>query len=654
MPIRLLFDPRRAARLLLAAITATAVLLAPQAAAAETRIVSLKSSIKDVTVDSVKSGNRTLKEVGRGSGILFVEAGRESVPFTCEQALTINLSDGRSLSKTYDLCAINYVVDVAATDLAAKRETATRIERKLVMIQTDDDTAIRDVAIDGTAMKVRRRSKARVFVEVDGDPKNGGQIACRRNLRLVLADGRILQDEVDICGDWKVTVDTKAALARGSAGGVRQAVPSGSGPSAPPLAGGVRRPDTSLRGSTEESPSRSRDTAAGARAPSQTPAGPSETADTSPAQAPEDAVDTAVVPVFENRTWYVEREGGDSLALIYGRRETDDRGFLASCRPGSGEIDFVLQTAVDGLTPGGTISVTLSAREQTRSYTARGSSANTESGESDAVVSLSANDPIWTALIRGSTLAVGVDGDWVYRVSLSGSAGPVRQFQATCAVPRPEVVASAPRQPEGFSGEDPRGRPSCREEGFITSIASDRPATLVFRNERRRPVVVHWLDFNGERQTQARIPPGGEMVQPTLAGHPWLVTNPAGQCLGIYLPQGRTRVVTISPGRPAPVPLPEPDYVAPVAPAPLFPAPGNDLVEINYDCDSGAYLAVTIDNTRRVAIVRESGLSPVTLADRSNSADLYYAQRGYVLSGAGNRVTWQRPGAAPQSCRVVN
>ena len=64
MPIRPLFDPRRAARLLLAAITATAVLLAPQAAAAETRIVSLKSSIKDVTVDSVKSGNRTLNHCG--------------------------------------------------------------------------------------------------------------------------------------------------------------------------------------------------------------------------------------------------------------------------------------------------------------------------------------------------------------------------------------------------------------------------------------------------------------------------------------------------------------------------------------------------------------------------------------------------------------
>jgi hypothetical protein len=649
MPTRLFSPPRGATRVLLAALTAGALLLAPLTAAAETRIVSLKSSIKDVTVDSVKSGSSALKEVGRGSGILFVEAGRESVPFTCEQKLAISLSDGRSLSKTYDLCAINYVVDVSATDLAAKRETATRVERKLVMIQTDDDTAIRDVSIDGTAVKVRRRSKARVFVEVDGDPKNGGQIACRRNLRLVLADGRILQDEVDICGDWKVTVNTKAALAKGSARGVRQAVPSGQGPSAPPLAGGVRRPDSNLRGSTEETASQvNRDAAADRQTPS-------EPAEARSAQAPQDAADAASVPLFENRDWYVERNGEDSLSLVYGTRETDDRGFLATCGPGTGEIDVILQTGIDELKPGGTASVTLSARDQTRSYTARGSSGPTESGQADAVISLEATDPIWTALIRGSTLAVGVDGDWAYRVSLSGSAGPVRQFQAACAVPRPEVVASAPRQPSDLSGEDPRGRPSCREEGFITSIASDRPATLIFRNERRRPVVVHWLDFNGDRQTQARIPPGGEMVQPTLAGHPWLVTNPAGQCLGIYLPQGRSRVVAIAPGRAAaPPPLPEPDYVAPIAPAPLFPSPGNDLVEISYDCDSGAYLAVTIDNTRRVAIVRESGLSPVTLADRSNNADLYYAQRGYVLSGAGNRVTWQRPGAAPQSCRVFN
>ncbi|SDU42075.1 hypothetical protein [Stappia sp. ES.058] len=650
MPIRPLPDHRRAARLLLAAFTATALFLAPHAGTAETRIVSLKSSIEGVTVDSAKSDGTSLKEVGRGSGILFVEAGRENAAFSCDQALTIGLSDGRSLSKTYDLCAINYVVDVSAADLAAKRETATRVERKLVMIRTDDDTAIRDVAIGGTAVKVRRRSKARVFVEVDGDPENGGQIACRRSLRLVLADGRILQDDVDICGDWKVTVDTKAALAKGSARGVRQAVPSGSSPSSPPLAGGVRRPDTDLRGSTEsdEKSARNRATDTGIQTDTR-----SDASDTAAAQASPDTPAMAATPLFEDRNWYVSRDGNDSLALVYGIRETDDRGFLARCRAGSGEIDFITQTTVDGLSPGGTASVTLAARDQTRSYTARGSSANTQSGQPDAVVSLSATDPIWTALIRGSTLAVSVEGDWAYRVSLSGSAGPVRQFQTACAEPRPEVVASAPRQPSGLSQDDPRGRPSCREEGFITSVASESPATLIFRNQRRRPVVVYWLDFNGERQSQARIPAGGEMVQPTLAGHPWLVTNPAGQCLGIYLPQGRSRVVTIAAGR-APAPLPEPDFVAPVAPAPLFPAPGNDLVDINYDCDSGAYLAVTIDNTRRVAIVRESGLSPVTLADRSRSADLYYVQRGYVLSGAGNRVTWKRPGAPPQSCRVFN
>ncbi|WP_037546270.1 hypothetical protein [Stappia stellulata] len=653
MPIRPSSTIRR--RLFAAALAVT-LIAAPNAGTAETRIVSLKSTIEGVTVDSVKSGTTALKQVGRGSGILFAEAGRENKAFTCEQELTLGLSDGRSLTRTYDLCAINYVVSVSADDLAARGKPETRIQRKLVMIQTDDDTAIRDVAIDGAAVKVRRRSKARVFVEVAGDPDNAGQIACRRSLRLVLADGRILEDDVDICGDWKVTVDSSATLARGSARGVRQAVPSGQGPAAPPLAGGVRRPETSLRGSAEDTPSattRSGDTRSGSRTRTgETDALARDASETDP-RSLQGTLRSAEIPLFEDRTWYVERAGGESLALVYGIRETDDRGFLATCRPGSGEIDFITQTTVDRLAPGGTASVTLSARDQTRSYTARGSSANTQSGQPDAVVSLRATDPIWTALIRGSTLSVNVEGSPAYRVSLSGSAGPVGRFREACAVPRPEAVASAPRRSSGVSDTDPRGRPSCREEGFITSVASDRPATLIFRNERRRPIVVHWLDFNGERQSQARVPAGGEMVQPTLIGHPWLVTTPRGDCLGIYLPRDRSRVVTISPGR-APARLPEPNYVAPIAPAPLFPGPGGDLVEISYDCDSGAYLAVTIDNTRRVAIVRESGLSPVTLADRSNNADLYYAQRGYVLSGAGNRVTWKRPGAAPQSCRVFN
>ena len=67
---------------------------------------------------------------------------------------------------------------------------------------------------------------------------------------------------------------------------------------------------------------------------------------------------------------------------------------------------------------------------------------------------------------------------------------------------------------------------------------------------------------------------------------------------------------------------------------PLEPLPSDDVLPLSYDCDSGAYLDVTIDNARRTATVRERGLSPVTLPDCSGGGgELNYVGRGYALRG---------------------
>lgn len=664
-------------------VTATVLALSGGAASADIRIVSLKSDNPAIAITSATSGGTALKSVGRSDTSLFVEAGAADKDFACQQTLDITLSNGRSLSRAYDLCAANYTLTVetaAATRPAppkaapaetvssapaqAKKTSSGRIERKLVMIQTDDDTAIREVFIDDRPAQVRRRSQARVFVEVEGNAKNEGQIDCRRPMRLVLADGRILQDTVDICGDWKVTMSTKAAAKQQAGSGVRRAVPSTAGPAAPPLAGGVRRPTTSgadgsdtsgnLRGSrdetartdpatrTEERTDEGRETRAETTEDAQ-----DEAAANGGSSAPHDAL---ALPLFDNREWYVSSGQGDSLSLVYGIRETDDRGFLATCSRGSNQIDATLVPGDLRLAENAPVDVALSARDITRRYTGRGSSANNESGQSMPVVRLAADDPIWSGLARGETLTVALQGSWRYRVSLSGSAGPVRAFQQACATPAP-AIADNPDLTRGLpvAGADPQG-PTCADEGFITSVPSDLPATMIFENRRQRPVVVHWINFDGLRETYARVPPGSRMVQQTLAGHPWLVSTPSGRCLGMYLPRGRSRTVTIAPGRGGDAPI----AGRPIAPPPPAPfVPGGDLVELSYDCDSGSYLSVTIDNDRQVAIVREQGLSPVTLADRSRGGvDLYYADRGYVLSGSGNRVNWQRPGSPPQYCRV--
>lgn len=551
-------------------------------------------------------------------------------------------------------------------------QSGPRVQRRLVMIQTDDDTAIREVEMDGKPMQVRRRAQARVFVEVEGNADNDGQIDCRRSLRLVLADGRILRNTVDICGDWKVTMATSGPAARqaDASRGVRQAVPSGEGPGAPPRAGGIRRPsldgqqDGSLRGSRDDT--RRETGGAEAAAPPETPQTPTQPeamarqeAMTPPeAPVPEAQATTPLqdLPLFEGRRWYVEEGGGDRPQLVYGLPETDDRALRASCRRGSNRIELQIAATGDQLAENQPVAVDLAARDVRRSYTARGSSANTEAGQSEPVLTLAADDPIWTGMIRGDMLSVGVSGTWRYRVSLSGSAQPVRAFQQACATPAP-VATLPPAEPRpGAPGAS--GGLSCREEGEITSVPSSQPARMIFVNERNRPVVVHWLDFAGLRQTQAGVPPGGRMIQDTLAGHPWLVATQDGRCLGIYVAGGGTRTVTIGRGgglaAPDPVfpPAPPPQILPqPLPPAPL--PPSGDLLSLSYDCDSGTYLDVTIDNARGTATVRERGLSPVTLADRSGGGgELNYVGRGYALSGTGNTVTWQRPGAAPQFCRI--
>src|SRR5690606_33978268 len=119
-------------------------------------------------------------------------------------------------------------------------------------------------------------------------------------------------------------------------------------------------------------------------------------------------------------------------------------------------------------------------------------------------------------------------------------------------------------------------------------------------------------DFDGRRRVQSELAPGMQITQPTVAGHPWLVSTPAGRCIGIYVAADRQQVVTLAPSRPEAPTLALP---APLPPAPLPPEPVSPFgsVRADYSCDDGSMITVVIDNDRHVAIVHEIGLMPVTL-----------------------------------------
>ncbi|MXN64688.1 hypothetical protein GR183_07205 [Stappia sp. GBMRC 2046] len=625
----------------LAVLGAFLAVLSTGQAFAETRILSIGTDDADVEIEAVYFADERLKEVGRSGERVFVEIGKPDESFVCRKSLRFRLSNGREARKALDLCATNYQVEVAAGE-------ALRIEREVVMIEVDDGSEIREVRLSGKPVKITRRAPGTAYVEVEGDPANGGRITCRQTLRIVLKDGRVLDKEDDICGDNKVFVaaDTAAEPQQreGPQRTVRQAVPSNSAPSTPPLSGG-RRPQ-------RPGQERSGDTGTAGISPQDTPSGEAET----DGLRTETSNDDALLTRYADKQWIVEDPSGTdrTAALIYGTPETDDTAFYATCTAESGEAEITLVESSRGLREGAPVDVTLQAREEVRRYRATGTPVNGETGRSHPAFTVETGDPLWEDLTRGYDLKVGINGTWRYSVSLDGSAAKVRRFRVLCSPPQ-QIVETAPAGPApaypqagGTPTDISANGPTCADEGVIRAVASDRPASITFRNNRHQPVILNWIGYRGERVLEANIPPGGVLRQPTVMGHPWLVSTPRGQCLGIYLPRESARVVDLRPGRPQ-TPPPPPAVAGPYDP----PYPARPRVsDAAYACEYGTQLNVIFDGNRNVAVVREFGLSPVTLRERRAGSGFFYKLRGYELRGRGNRATWLRPGAPPVACRA--
>ena len=69
----------------------------------------------------------------------------------------------------------------------------------------------------------------------------------------------------------------------------------------------------------------------------------------------------------------------------------------------------------------------------------------------------------------------------------------------------------------------------------LKSQNSDTPTNITFTNATCDPVLLYWIDFDGNRVLYATIPAGESYVQNTYLTHPWVVTNALGD-IGLYLP----------------------------------------------------------------------------------------------------------------------
>lgn len=90
---------------------------------------------------------------------------------------------------------------------------------------------------------------------------------------------------------------------------------------------------------------------------------------------------------------------------------------------------------------------------------------------------------------------------------------------------------------------------NCNQESSLKSLNGDDAAFIRFVNETSKPVVVYWLNYEGKRDPsedqRETLNPGQSGIRVTYLTHPFLVTDTAGKCLGIFLPTAEPSLAVI-------------------------------------------------------------------------------------------------------------
>ncbi len=81
----------------------------------------------------------------------------------------------------------------------------------------------------------------------------------------------------------------------------------------------------------------------------------------------------------------------------------------------------------------------------------------------------------------------------------------------------------------------------CSQEEQLKSESFEVKSRVMFTNTSSNTVALRWINYQGERDTQpdqlVQIQPGKSTTRDTFLTHPFVVTDTAGTCLSIYLPE---------------------------------------------------------------------------------------------------------------------
>jgi hypothetical protein len=86
---------------------------------------------------------------------------------------------------------------------------------------------------------------------------------------------------------------------------------------------------------------------------------------------------------------------------------------------------------------------------------------------------------------------------------------------------------------------------ACPSPGAIRSVNSNTKANVSFSNNTGRTVSVVWLDYDGKRKPYRTLKNNEVYEQETFVGHPWLIVDSGGGCLGVYWPRSGEQIAEL-------------------------------------------------------------------------------------------------------------
>ena len=111
---------------------------------------------------------------------------------------------------------------------------------------------------------------------------------------------------------------------------------------------------------------------------------------------------------------------------------------------------------------------------------------------------------------------------------------------ASCSSSTSQSPASSPTSSAAANLPVPDA--SCAAESTSHSLNSNTPTSFTLVNHTSETLSLFWLNFQGQRVHYTDIDPSGAKDQGTFVTHPWVVADPNGQCLNLFLVTTQTTI----------------------------------------------------------------------------------------------------------------